>query len=80
VRVLLKVLAPGVEHGEEADCRTQTLGVRRDRQQRLGHYAEEDAVDSPGILQRQAVNTTWKYSTGNNSASRSASHWARAAA
>src|SRR5260370_11116092 len=30
------------------------LGVRRDGQQRLGHCPEEDAVDYPGILQRQA--------------------------
>jgi len=28
--------------------------VRRDREQRLGHRPEENAVDSPRILQRQA--------------------------
>ena len=50
----MEVLTPGVKHGQEADCRAQVLGVRRDGQQRLGHCPEENAVDSPGILQRQA--------------------------
>ena len=49
----MKILTPTVKHGQEADCRTQMLGVRRDRQHRLGHRPEEDAVDCLGVLQRQ---------------------------
>jgi hypothetical protein len=54
MRMEMEVLTPTVKHGEEADCRAKMLGVRRDGQQRLGHCPEEDAVDYPGILQRQA--------------------------
>jgi hypothetical protein len=43
-----------VQHREEADGRTQMLGVRRDGEQRLGNCLKEDAVDDPGILERQS--------------------------
>ena len=54
MRMEMEILTPSVKHGQEADCRAQMLGVRRDGQQRLGHSPEENAVDYPGILQRQA--------------------------
>ena len=50
----MEILTPTVKHGEESNGCTEVLGVRRDRQQRLRHCAEEDAVDCPGILHRQA--------------------------
>ena len=54
MRMEMEVLAPGVEHGQEADCRPQMFGVCGNREQGLGHRPEENAVDSPGILQCQA--------------------------
>ena len=43
-------LTPTVKHGEEADRRTQMLGVSCDRDQRLSHGPEENVVDDPSIL------------------------------
>src|SRR5262249_11955092 len=50
MRMKMEGLTPTVKHGEEADRRTQMLGVSRNSQQRLGHCPEENAVDDPGIL------------------------------
>ena len=49
----MEILTPRVEHGEEADGRTQMFGIRRDGQQGFSDRPEENAVDSPGILQSQ---------------------------
>ena len=45
MRMQQKVLSPGVQHGEEADDRTQVLGVSGDGEQGLRHGAEQDGVD-----------------------------------
>ena len=45
-----QVLAPGVQHGEEADLGAQVLGVGGDRAQGLGRRAEQDAVDDLLVL------------------------------
>ena len=50
----MEILAPSMEHGQEADGRAHMLGVRRDGQQRLGNGAEEDRVDELGVLKRQS--------------------------
>ena len=47
----MEILTPGVKHGQEADHRTQMLGVRCNREHCLGHRPEEDAVDGLGVLQ-----------------------------
>ena len=45
VRMKVQVLAPGMQHGEEADFHAQTLGVAGDGQQSFGGGAEEDVID-----------------------------------
>jgi hypothetical protein len=51
VGVVLEVLAPGMEHGEEADLSPAVRGVGGDLLQGLGGGAEQEAVDHPLILQ-----------------------------
>jgi len=50
----MQILTPRVQHGQEADSRTQSLGIRRNGKQGLADCPEEDAIDRPGILQRHA--------------------------
>ena len=51
VRMMMQVLAPGVEHGHEADLGSRMLGVRGDRAQSLGRRLEENAVDDRLVLE-----------------------------
>ena len=51
VGVMLEVLAPGVEHGQEADLGPEVLGIGGDLLQGLRGGAEEQAVDDPRVLQ-----------------------------
>ena len=51
VGVVLEVLAPGVEDGQEADLGPEVLGVGGDLLQGLGGGAEQEAVDHPWVLQ-----------------------------
>ena len=44
VRMSEQVLAPGVENAEDADLRTQVLGVRRDFQQGGGSGGEQEMI------------------------------------
>ena len=67
VRVMLKVLPPGVQHTQEADLRAQMLWVGGDLMQRLRCRPEQDVVDHHLVLERDdlrspsgTVNTTWK--------------------
>ena len=48
-----QLLIPGVEHGQEAEVRSESARVGGDGQQRLRNSAEEDAVNQALILQRQ---------------------------
>ena len=50
MRVLLKILAPGVEHAQKADLRTEMLGAGRDLQQGRGAGAEQEIVDDFLVL------------------------------
>src|SRR3546814_4377042 len=45
VRVMMQVLAPRMEHGDEADLGAEMLRVGRDPAQRLGRRPEQDGVD-----------------------------------
>ena len=47
---MLQVLAPGVEHGQEADLGPEMFGVGGDLPQGLGGGLEQEAVDLPLIL------------------------------
>ena len=66
MRMMIEVLAPGVQHGGNADLRAQMLRVGGDCRQRLGGGLEQEAVDLRLVLERdgaerrRSVNTTWK--------------------
>src|ERR1022692_4475488 len=53
MRMKMEILTPSVQDSQEADGGAQVLGVPGDRQHRLGHGFEKNAVDSSGVLQRQ---------------------------
>ena len=55
VRVELKGLAPGVQHGQHAGAGAEVLGVRGHFEHRLGGAAEQQVVDHPGIAQGDRV-------------------------
>ena len=56
MRVLHKILTPGVEHGEETDLCAQVLGVDRDRAQRLTRGSEKYIVDVLFVLKGDGRN------------------------
>src|SRR5260370_36472658 len=52
VRMVMQVLAPGVEHGDETDLGTEMLRIGGDGSERLGCRPEQDGVDPLFILER----------------------------
>ena len=52
VWMMVKVLAPGVEHGHDSDLSTKMLWVGGNGAQRLGGSLEEDVVDLGLVLER----------------------------
>jgi hypothetical protein len=59
MRMMLKVLAPGVEHAQEADLRAEMLCVSRDREQSGGTGAEQEVVDDLLVLESQPRKLMW---------------------
>ena len=51
--MMQQVLAPGVQHRQKADLRSQMPGIGGDLLQRLGHRPEQQAVADPLVLQCQ---------------------------
>ena len=49
--MMVQVLTPGMEHGDEADLGTEMLGIGRDPAQRLGRGPEQDGVDRLLVLE-----------------------------
>src|SRR5437016_14559657 len=47
----VKVLSPGVEHGEKAEFHTQAVGVACDREESLGSGPKEDVVDRLFVIE-----------------------------
>jgi hypothetical protein len=78
VGMMFEVLSPGMQHTEESDIGSQVLGIASQFEHRRGAGAVEQIVEQPLVLQRGSVKTMWKYGTGNSSAERAASHFARA--
>jgi hypothetical protein len=84
MRMVVKVLAPRMEHGDKADFGAEMARIGCDRGQSLGRGLEQYGYTAAlfwNAISAAAdgkVNTTWKYGTGSNSACRSASHAARA--
>jgi hypothetical protein len=54
VRMEMKVLSPGVKHGEQADLRAQMLGIAGDGEERFRYGAEEKIVDCVFVVERNA--------------------------
>src|SRR5258708_34706127 len=52
VRMVMQVLAPGVEHGDETDLGTEMLRIGGDGSERLGCRSEQDGVDPLFVLER----------------------------
>lgn len=50
MRVMVQILAPGMQNGDESDLATQMLGIGRDRAQGLGGGVEQDLVDHGLVL------------------------------
>ena len=55
VRVELKVLAPGVQHGQDTGLGTQELGIGGQLEHGLGGGPQEQVVDDAGIGQCDRV-------------------------
>src|SRR5258708_489844 len=53
MRMMLQGLAPGVEHTQETDFRSEMFGVAGDLQQSRGAGAEQEIVDDLLVLQSQ---------------------------
>ena len=51
VGMIVKVLAPAVQHRDEADLGAEMLGIGGDRAQRLGRRPEQDGVDHRLVLE-----------------------------
>jgi hypothetical protein len=52
VRVMVQLLASGVEDSQAADLRAKVLGVPRDVLEGLRHRVKEQTVELAGVLQR----------------------------
>ena len=52
MRMVLEVLAPGVEDGQEPDLGPEVLGIGGDLPQGFGGGSEQKAVDLPLVLKR----------------------------
>jgi len=51
--VMVQLLAPGMEHGEAAELRSEMLRVPGDVLERLGDGAKEQPIEGVGVLQLQ---------------------------
>ena len=54
-----QILAPGMKDGDDADFRTEALGLCRHFEQRGGSGGEEQIVKAARVLQRQHVQFVW---------------------
>ena len=51
MRMMVQVLPPGVQHGNQPERGAEMLGVGGDEAQRLGRRLEQDAVDDGLVLE-----------------------------
>ena len=59
VGMMEQVLAPGVEHGEKADLRTQVLGISGDSEQGVRCGSEQDTIQLSLIVIGDGGNLFW---------------------
>lgn len=57
VRMVHQVLAPGVQHRQEAEAGSQVFGVGGDVRQRLRHGLKQQTVHDARVLQRERTET-----------------------
>jgi hypothetical protein len=55
MRMMVELLAPGMEHREAAEVRPEMLGVASDVLERLYHSTKEHAVEHAGIVETQGA-------------------------
>jgi hypothetical protein len=55
MRMMVELLAPGMEHCQAAEVRPEMLGVASDVLERLCHRAKEHAVEHAGIVEAQGA-------------------------
>jgi len=73
-----------MQHAEESDVGSQVLRIASQFEHGRGAGAIEQVIEQTLVLENKSgelmrsVKTTWKYGTGNSSAERAASHFARA--
>ena len=60
MRMMVELLAPGMEPGEAADVRPKMLRVSGDVLERLCHGPKEHAVEDAGILEAQGTEGVWQ--------------------
>ena len=53
MRVMVQLLAPGVEHGEAPDLRAEMRGIPRDILEGGGHRAKQQAIELARVLECQ---------------------------
>ncbi len=56
MRVILQVLAPGVQHRDEANLGTEMSRIGRKPAQRLGDGAKQDGIDRLLVLEGDCCN------------------------
>ena len=59
MRMMQKVLAPGMKHTQEADLGAEMFCSSRDLQQRGGTGAEQEVVDDLLVLESQPGKLMW---------------------
>ncbi len=59
MRMMQKILAPSMQHTQEADLGAEMLCVRRDLQQSGGTAAEQEVVDDLLVLESQPREFMW---------------------
>jgi hypothetical protein len=55
VRMEMRVLTPGVQHGKESDGGAEMFGVGGDGEESFGSSLKQDGIDLSWVLKRQAA-------------------------
>ena len=63
VRMKMQILAPGVEHSQEADGSAQQFRIGRCFQQYLGSRVEQDGIDLSRVLKRKLADLPGRVNT-----------------
>jgi hypothetical protein len=64
VRVMLELLAPGVQHRQAPNLRPEMRGVASDVQESLGHSAKQQGIEHTRILEGEGAEVLWEGKDG----------------